>query len=181
MHRDLKPANIMMDAAGTAKISDFGLARQHARTTLLTMHPGAGTLAYMAPELLMASTATSAAFMPTNRVDIYAFAMIVWEMLAGRPPWHHVNPQSLRAAVLMRRRPELPGAADDDDSVADGGLDGERGRRLGAPLTEVPASLHALPELNAIIRACWHHTEHKRPSAEVLHAKLVSLMRLYGL
>ncbi len=62
-------------------------------------HVGAGTLPYMAPELLIAGQMGAASVQPGNRVDIYAFAMIMWEMLAGRVPWGHINQPSLVAAV----------------------------------------------------------------------------------
>jgi serine/threonine protein kinase len=63
------------------------------------VHVGAGTLPYMAPELLIAGQVGASAIQPGNRVDIYAFAMIMWEMLARRVPWGHMNPTSLMAAV----------------------------------------------------------------------------------
>jgi hypothetical protein len=47
----------------------------------------------------------------------------------------------------------------------------------GADLAQVPASLHALPQLNSIIRACWQQKEHRRPSAAQVHDMLVALMR----
>jgi serine/threonine protein kinase len=104
---DLKPANILLDPdSGRAKLSDFGLARQHLRTTMDTRHLGVGTLPYMAPELLIGAHLGVAALPVTNRIDIYAFGMTLWEMLAGRPPWSHLNQPAMLAAV--RALPQFP-------------------------------------------------------------------------
>jgi serine/threonine protein kinase len=115
VHRDLKPANVLLDHSGRAKISDFGLARQHQDTTILmTQHVAAGTLPYMAPELLASGHMGLAFLQPTNRMDVYSFAMVVWEMLAGRPPWSHLGQASLIAAVRVvcwrAATDRLPGA-----------------------------------------------------------------------
>jgi hypothetical protein len=49
------------------------------------------------------------------------------------------------------------------------------------PLTQVPASLTALPEFNAIIRACWQQRDHRRPTAREVHAQLRDLAAKHGL
>jgi serine/threonine protein kinase len=65
-------------------------------------HLGAGTLPYMAPELLASiRVGVAGAVTATNRVDIYAMAMIMWEMLAGRIPWGHMVETALIAAVRI--------------------------------------------------------------------------------
>ena len=78
VHRDLKPANILIDDAEKAVITDFGIARSTDAGTFATA-AGAiiGTLAYMAPE--------QATGKPVDqRADIYAFGLIVSEMLVGK-------------------------------------------------------------------------------------------------
>jgi tetratricopeptide (TPR) repeat protein len=77
VHRDIKPANILLNTQSEPKISDFGLARLAENT--LTIGIIAGTPAYMAPEQLNGSGAD-------RRSDIWAFGLILHEMLTGRLP-----------------------------------------------------------------------------------------------
>jgi hypothetical protein len=77
--------------------------------------------------------------------------------------------------VLSGHRPELPGGDIDDEDT--------HGTQQPPTinLIEVPASLSALPKLNAIIRDCWQQREQRRPSAAAVHDRLLDLMREYGL
>ena len=78
VHRDLKPANILIDDSEKAVITDFGIARStHAGTFATAAGAIIGTLAYMAPE--------QATGKPVDqRADIYAFGLILSEMLVGK-------------------------------------------------------------------------------------------------
>ena len=80
VHRDLKPANIMIDAQDHARLADFGIARSTSAATLQTV-PGSviGTLDYMAPEQARGGAAD-------ERADVYAFGLILYELLAGGRP-----------------------------------------------------------------------------------------------
>lgn len=80
LHRDVKPANILIDRLGRARLGDFGIARLldggHATTTGVV----AGTVAYLAPEVLDGNKATPAA-------DVYALGMTLWTLLLGHNPY----------------------------------------------------------------------------------------------
>jgi tetratricopeptide (TPR) repeat protein len=78
IHRDLKPANIMIDEDDNALLMDFGIARSSAPDAPQRTIAGAvlGTAAYMAPEQARGETVDA-------RADIYAFGLILYEMLAG--------------------------------------------------------------------------------------------------
>jgi eukaryotic-like serine/threonine-protein kinase len=77
VHRDLKPENVMLDADDTAVIMDFGLARANDGANLTRTGAVMGTVAYMAPEQARGETID-------QRADIYAWGLMLYDMLAGR-------------------------------------------------------------------------------------------------
>ncbi len=76
-HRDLKPENLMIDRNGNIKIMDFGVARVFAGNASTTLGMLVGTPSYMAPEQVEGREID-------QRTDIYAFGLILYEMLTGR-------------------------------------------------------------------------------------------------
>jgi hypothetical protein len=77
VHCDLKPANILLAADGTARLSDFGIARM-LDVTAPTLDDIRGTLRYVAPEVLEGAP-------PTFAADVYGLAVTAWTMLEGEP------------------------------------------------------------------------------------------------
>ncbi|WP_066074136.1 serine/threonine-protein kinase [Frankia sp. EI5c] len=83
LHRDIKPANVLFTDDGRLKVADFGIAREYAGAALQTM-TAIGTPRYMAPEQFLAAPLTPA-------TDLYALGVILYELLAGRPPFRAVS------------------------------------------------------------------------------------------
>lgn len=77
VHRDVSPTNVLVGADGVARVLDFGIARAAARSHVTREGVVKGKVAYMAPEQLHGEEVTAQA-------DVYAAAVILWELLVGK-------------------------------------------------------------------------------------------------
>ena len=110
IHRDLKTANVVINPDGRAKVLDFGLARriptefEATATRSSDAHGGggiAGTLAYLAPEVVLGQNAD-------ERSDIWALGVVLYEAAAGELPFKGRNEYDLTAAILREPAAPLP-------------------------------------------------------------------------
>lgn len=92
IHRDLKSLNVLQAYDGSMKICDFGLVK--------VRNTQAGTPAYMAPELLDNK--------PFNKsVDVYAFAILLYEIFTCEIPFYLVDVMNIRTKVINGERPHI--------------------------------------------------------------------------
>ena len=101
IHRDIKPENILLTGDGSTLVADFGIARAiggDAGEALTQTGLSVGTPAYMSPEQANGTRSVD------GRSDVYSLACVLYEMLAGEPPF--TGPTA--AAILMRRFSEAP-------------------------------------------------------------------------
>ncbi len=152
LHRDIKPGNILVDATGSPRVIDFGVA-----TSLDTQSPDAtrltregqviGTLRYMSPEQISGSSQ-----IPDRRIDVYALGAVLYELLAGRPPLNidHMPLPDAAKAILDDSPPPL--------STADRGLKGDLDTICATAMAKEPSRRYAsAADLADDLRRWLHH------------------------
>jgi tRNA A-37 threonylcarbamoyl transferase component Bud32 len=98
VHRDVKPQNVLIDDEGSAKVTDFGIARTLTEEGLTADGRVLGTTDYVSPEQALGRPVT-------GQSDIYSLGVVLYEMLAGHPPFVGDS----QVAVAMRHvRDEVP-------------------------------------------------------------------------
>src|SRR4051794_31459973 len=91
VHRDIKPTNILIGSGGQVKVADFGIARAlnaPTESNLTQVGSVMGTATYFSPEQAQGAQ-------PDPRSDLYSLGIVLYEMVAGRPPFIGDNPVSI--------------------------------------------------------------------------------------
>jgi serine/threonine-protein kinase len=141
-HHDVKPDNVMLGADGRVVLLDFGIMVPEIDTT----HAGdSGTPTYLAPEVMIGALRRGEA----HRLDIYAFGVMAFEMLAGRPPFYSTDLATLMRMHVCEAPPDLCTLRSD-----------------------------CPPALAALIDSCLAKCPSSRPdSIELVHWELLALQR----
>ena len=170
VHRDLKPPNIMIGADDHALIMDFGISASHDDAASGGV---VGTLEYMAPE-------QSTGQVVDARADIYAFGLILYEMLSGLRAVRSASAQQRVDAMKQRIAGGLPSLRDADPSIPEPldalvmrCLERDRDARF-ATTAELCAALTRLDDAGELI------PEPARVSKRVLSAAIVVVLALLG-
>ncbi|NNF04410.1 MAG: protein kinase [Rhodothermales bacterium] len=100
VHRDVKASNVMLTSKGDAKVLDFGLALTEASTKLTRMGSTLGTVAYMSPEQARGDAVD-------HRTDIWAFGVVLYEMLTGQRPFESTYDQAIVYSILNVEPPPI--------------------------------------------------------------------------
>ena len=146
VHRDLKPENVMVRDDGYVKVLDFGLAKLTGPLVSRSAHVQEtaeglmmGTVRYMAPEQARGEETDA-------RTDLFALGVVLYEMLAGRPPFAGTTAADVIGALLLQEPLPIPGAPGDVDRIVRTALRKERSQRY-------QTGVRLLEDLRSALRA----------------------------
>jgi eukaryotic-like serine/threonine-protein kinase len=170
IHRDVKPSNILLDLAGTAWVTDFGLAKAGEADKLTGTGDILGTLRYMPPEAFEQKA--------DARSDIYSLALTLYEMLALRPafdePDHHKLIKQVSTAEPPRLRKVRAGVPRDLETIIHRAIEREPARRyqsageLGADLQRFIDDEPIMARRQSAAEAAWRWMRQHKSLAALL-------------
>jgi serine/threonine-protein kinase len=188
VHRDIKPQNVLIDEEGSARVTDFGIARTLEEDGLTADGRVLGTTDYVSPEQALGHDVT-------GQTDIYSLGVVLFEMLVGDVPFHGEN----QVAVAMKhvredlpdvqtRRPQISATL---AAVLDRMTDKDLGRRyadipsLVADLeeslaTETARSGTATGEATAVLRTLPARTRRRLPLRLRHSIPVIAVIALLG-
>jgi eukaryotic-like serine/threonine-protein kinase len=143
VHRDVKPQNVLIDHEGSAKVTDFGIARSMTDEGLTADGRVLGTTDYVSPEQALGRDVN-------GQSDIYSLGVVLYEMLTGDVPFHGENQVSVAMKHVREELPDLQRNRREVSATLAAVLDRMTDKDLGRRYPDVPTLIADLEEVLAI-------------------------------
>jgi eukaryotic-like serine/threonine-protein kinase len=143
VHRDVKPQNVLIDDEGSAKVTDFGIARTMTEEGLTAEGRVLGTTDYVSPEQALGRHVN-------GQSDIYSLGIVLYEMLTGDVPFHGENQVSVAMKHVREDLPDVQRERRQVSATLAAVLDRMTDKDLGRRYGDVPSLIADLEEALAI-------------------------------
>jgi serine/threonine-protein kinase len=143
VHRDIKPQNVLIDQEGRAKVTDFGIARSLEVHGLTATGRVLGTTDYVAPEQALGHDVT-------EQSDVYSLGIVLYEMLAGEPPFRAESQVAVAMKHVQEQIPDIQVARPDVSSALAAVVDRATAKELANRYATADDLVHELEQVLAI-------------------------------
>src|ERR671927_520566 len=143
VHRDVKPQNVLIDEEGSAKVTDFGIARSLHEEGLTADGRVLGTTDYVSPEQALGRPVD-------GRTDIYSLGVVLYEMLTGDVPFHGENQVSVAMKHVREDLPDIQRERPEVSATLAAVLDRMTDKDLEHRYPDIPSVIADLEEALAI-------------------------------
>jgi serine/threonine-protein kinase len=188
VHRDVKPQNVLIDAEGSAKVTDFGIARSLRDDGLTADGRVLGTTDYVSPEQALGHDVN-------GQSDIYSLGVVLFEMLTGDVPFHGENQISVAMKHVREDLPDIQVLRPEVSATLAAVLDRMTDKSLEHRYADVPSLVADLEEAlaieaaragtstgeaTAVIRTLPAHTRRRLPFRMRHPISLLAVIALFG-
>jgi eukaryotic-like serine/threonine-protein kinase len=143
VHRDVKPQNVLIDREGRAKVTDFGIARSLEVHGLTATGRVLGTTDYVAPEQALGHEVT-------EQSDVYSLGVVLYEMLAGEPPFKAESQVAVAMKHVQQPIPDVQHVRPDVSAALAAAVDRATAKELGNRYATADELVHDLEQVLAI-------------------------------
>jgi serine/threonine-protein kinase len=143
VHRDVKPQNVLLTTEGTAKITDFGIARTLTEQGLTLDGRVLGTTDYVSPEQALGEPVT-------GQSDIYSLGVVLYEMLTGSVPFTAETPVAVAMRHVREEIPDVQHRRPEVSAATAAVVDRATAKDLARRYPDIPALLADLEEVLAV-------------------------------